>query len=336
MNAISKKIIFILVTVVFMLAVLEVSFRVIYSIKYRNAEYLVYGIRNVFKFNVDQFRGYIKLRAPENKGDILYLGFRTAPFPIEKPQDEYRIVALGGSSTYHTQGTYEESWSYILEKLLNERLNDRAYRVINCGVPGQTTYGADRLLTDEIFGWKPDMIVLYTLYNHINFDTPAILKGREEGDLLFRAAKFLFYDRSLLATYLINFAGLHSGLTTQNKMESYRYLLKDIIKKCRDNGVEIIVVKQLIRPADFLRVNSEGCTTDFTRKAPDQYMLFLDIIDEVSAEDHTEMVDFSAYSPVCRDRVDSILMDTQVHLSAYGSELLADTLADKIVSIRRK
>jgi len=134
-----KKTVFIIILISFVFIISEFAFRVMYSVRYHN-NYMLYGLKNVFKYDMDSKKGYRKLRKAEG---IFFKGFRTPPFPMIKPEGEYRIVTLGGSSTYGIDGGYYQSWPYLLSKKLN-------CRVINAGISGQTTNGANRLLENEV------------------------------------------------------------------------------------------------------------------------------------------------------------------------------------------
>ncbi|GAF79454.1 unnamed protein product, partial [marine sediment metagenome] len=89
-----------------------------------------------------------------NKG-----GFRGPDFGRAKPEDTFRIVCLGDSTTF-SLGRYEESYPYLLEKILNEGRPSKRIEVINAGVPGTNIY-QQRLLFERLFaGTDPDMVLL--------------------------------------------------------------------------------------------------------------------------------------------------------------------------------
>lgn len=93
------------------------------------------------------------------------LGYRGEEIVQPKPEGEFRIVAIGGSTTYTTRvDDYRLSYPALLEKELQER-GYRNVKVINAGVPGWESWN---LLID--FGLRtldldPDMVVIYTGYN---------------------------------------------------------------------------------------------------------------------------------------------------------------------------
>lgn len=326
-----KSTIFVIITIFFVLTTLEIAFRIMYSIKYKNPQYMMFNFRDVFKVNIDLFNGYKKFKEPVFPGDELYHGFRTAQFAVEKPEGEYRIVALGGSATFGLRGGYRKSWPYLLEKKLNDRLEKYTYRVINAGVMAQTTFGVNRLLKAEVLNWKPDVVIIYSLYNHVFIDEPGIYKRGKTADYVFRKIKGLLYNKSLLVTYLMNVIGLRSQLTLKNKMETYRYLLTDMINECKQEDVKIFIVKQLINPSMFLKVKRTSCTRDGNKVDPNQYVEFLTIIDEIGNEYKNDcvIIDFSAYSPECKNRLDELLTD-YVHLIYEAKEMLTEAIYAEI------
>jgi lysophospholipase L1-like esterase len=323
-----KKTLFGILAVFLVLFMLEASFRVFYSIKYRNFAYMAFGLGDIFKFNVDRFNEYLKLREPPTEGSPFYLGFRTEPFSVEKPDDEYRIVALGGSSVYGLYDGYYKSWPYLLQQELKKRRGDYRYRVINAGIPGQTTYGVNRLLSEEALKWDPDEVIIYSLYNHVDIDMVAFYR-KEKGDYFFRLLKALLYDKSLVATHLVDFIGSRSGLL-RGRIEKYRYLIADMIERCKEKNVGIIIVKQLAEPGFFDTKYNAKCNRGENKHFHGKYYSFLEVIDEVCGEYGCPVVDFSASSPMCRDRVGVLLRDHVVHLSDQGKELLASAVAAKI------
>jgi lysophospholipase L1-like esterase len=306
----------------------ESFYRVMYSIRYNDTSYISYGIRNVFNYDLESFRGYFKLRSKESP-DQEFDGFRTEPFDIEKPANEYRIVALGSSSTFNVSGTYEESWPHVLQEKLNAARHDRRYRVINTGIPSQTMYGIDRLLRDEVFQLKPDVIVIYSIYGHVFFDQPELDVDNEAVKKMFRLLTALLSGKSLMATTLFEKIGERVNLGSPNKFATYRHLLTDMVQVSQARGIKVIVAKELIDPDRFPKSNMDSRTRAGSETSPSQYDDFLNIIDDVCRELGCQVADFSpksaAVSQSPGDFRKLLLLDA-VHLTPHGNELLANTL----------
>jgi lysophospholipase L1-like esterase len=93
------------------------------------------------------------------------LGFRGDD--LASDSESYRIVCLGGSTTYGTGvEDYKKSYPYLLKQKL-QQLNYDKVEVINAGVPG---YGSLELLLNYrllIKPLKPDLLIIYTGVNDI-------------------------------------------------------------------------------------------------------------------------------------------------------------------------
>jgi len=105
------------------------------------------------------------------------LGFRGKEFSKEKPEGTYRIICVGGSTTFSFM-ELDESKTYpqMLENELNRRFAVPKFEVINAGTPGWSTAESLINLQFRLLELSPDMIVVYHGVN----DTFA-MRSDEEG-----------------------------------------------------------------------------------------------------------------------------------------------------------
>ena len=87
------------------------------------------------------------------------LGFRDAPVSIPKPAGEYRVLALGESSTWGHGVRVTETYSAVLQDLLIR--SGRNTRVINAGIPAYTVQQSAVFLAEEGAVLQPDVILVY-------------------------------------------------------------------------------------------------------------------------------------------------------------------------------
>jgi lysophospholipase L1-like esterase len=102
--------------------------------------------------------------------EVNSLGFRGEEISASKPPGTYRIVALGGSTTfgYHRSiKTTEETYPFKLEAELRRRLPGRKIEVINGGVPGYTLRTSLVNFVSRITWLQPDMIIVYHGINDV-------------------------------------------------------------------------------------------------------------------------------------------------------------------------
>lgn len=78
----------------------------------------------------------------------------------EAPQEtaDFRILAIGESTTFGLGVDPEESYPAVLGKLLGERTGKKV-AVYNTGVPGQTSVSILRNLQQQLWKYRPDLVI---------------------------------------------------------------------------------------------------------------------------------------------------------------------------------
>lgn len=112
------------------------------------------------------------------------LGYRNNEFSLEKPGGIFRIVALGGSSTYDVRiEDNEKTFTAQLEKLLKEEYGYKNVEVINAGVPGYNSWEMLANLEFRVLDLNPDMVIIYEGTNdvHARLVEPSAYRGDDSG-----------------------------------------------------------------------------------------------------------------------------------------------------------
>jgi hypothetical protein len=108
------------------------------------------------------------------EADVNYKGSRVVtnelglrgPFVPVKKNNEFRILSLGESSTFGARVEYEQTYSALLEKLLNRSFPRGPYfRVINAGVSAYSSFQSYRYLLNRGLKLKPDLVLFYHEFN---------------------------------------------------------------------------------------------------------------------------------------------------------------------------
>ena len=95
------------------------------------------------------------------------MGFRGEEFEVDKPANAFRIVAIGGSTTYSIDvQDYRHSYPYLLEEHLHESGFDDI-EVINAGAAGYTSHQNLINLQFRALPLQPDMVLVYQGFNDI-------------------------------------------------------------------------------------------------------------------------------------------------------------------------
>ena len=95
------------------------------------------------------------------------LGYRGPEIAIPKPPGTYRIVSMGGSTTYSTGTTEEESYPAFLESILRDEYGYRNIEVINAGVSGYTSWEVLSSFAFRVLELEPDMLIYYGALNDL-------------------------------------------------------------------------------------------------------------------------------------------------------------------------
>ncbi len=110
-------------------------------------------------------------------------GFRGPEIALQKPEGVFRIVALGGSTTY-TEGVADdrEIFTAHLERMLRERGFGRV-EVINGGVPGYNTWETLIHVCFRVLELEPDLLIVYHGTNdvHCRFVDPEAYRADNRG-----------------------------------------------------------------------------------------------------------------------------------------------------------
>ena len=110
-----------------------------------------------------------------------HLGFRGGDVSAEKPEDTFRIVAVGGSTTY---SVHVEDYRDSYPNLLNDYLHNAGFdsvEVINAGGAGYSSYDNLINLSFRVLPLEPNLIILYQGFNDID-DRFVYPKSRYLGD----------------------------------------------------------------------------------------------------------------------------------------------------------
>lgn len=162
------------------------------------------------------------------------LGYRSDEIVMPKPEGQFRIVCLGGSTTYTTDvEDYRTSYPSLLEKELKERGYTQV-SVINAGVGSWTSWESLINFELRVLDLEPDMIIVYHAVNDILARLvwpPAAYRGDNSGSTrpVVMSMPSIF-EYSTLLRYLLIRAGLvepHSSTDRNLDAPPDTYYAKD-------------------------------------------------------------------------------------------------------------
>lgn len=166
MNSYSKRIIAIALSILIFFGVLEVVALILgfnlNSAKWSSSRYVKHEhMGHIFKPN---FHGWMskKIATGFKKVPVIInsWGLRDDEFPLEKLEDEYRILCLGDSFTFGYLLPVDESYPYKLEQLLVTKNRDKHFQVINAGMSAYEINRELALLEELGIRFSPDLVTL--------------------------------------------------------------------------------------------------------------------------------------------------------------------------------
>jgi|GEM_PF-1669318 len=178
--------------------------------------------------------------------EINSFGFRGREFSIEK-SDTFRIVCMGNSCTFGNEVKLSETYPYLLEKRLKQRLGDEV-QVINAGIPGYSSYQGKILWEEKIAVLQPDIVVVSYGFNDRR-TVPDI--GWQDGAEFFRRnakaqSRMEFFRRSYLCKWLLHILNLDEkipkieGYAVRVDKEQYEANMQEIAGEAKSAGAKVL------------------------------------------------------------------------------------------------
>jgi len=184
------KIILIIGSIVTVFVITEISARIWLNYLASPIQRQVYGLftdrkPEEYRFSPHHYLNYYP--TPNYKKGLLShnsFGYRDHEFPLQKPDGEYRIVAIGGSSTY-TERVKDNTKTFTaqLEQVLKGDYGYDNVEIINAGVGGYNSWESLINLQFRVLDLNPDLVVVYQGTNdvHARLVPPALYQGDNSG-----------------------------------------------------------------------------------------------------------------------------------------------------------
>ena len=195
------------------------------------------------------------------------MGLRGADFSKKKKGDVNRIICMGASSTFGWGVAEEQTYPFLLEKMLRRNAKLYDVEVLNAGQIGFTTFQGKIFLEKHILDYSPDLITVAYILNDI--DRCRFLRNEKKHDseltvssqwkialknIVFRSKIYLIGKRVLVKVARKNEKFLTYVLRRQYENakirvspEQYRDNLIKIAAICKANNIELIFLKMPVR-----------------------------------------------------------------------------------------
>jgi lysophospholipase L1-like esterase len=285
------------------------------------------------------------------------LGFRGPETTWEKPEGRYRILCLGGSSTYGFGSSGNvATWPARLEQHLRGARPDRDIEVINAGCQGYSTH--ESLINLELRGveFAPDLVLVYHSINDVRcalypgaardnshwrqvwpVERPTALQRGLERSYLFLAWRFYLTDwweqRRDLMTYVVVDAAKRRGQdyylnpTSDQGFSNFHRNLVSIVALARRHGARVALITQ------GCYEEGAGLKDALSRELQIAGMARArEILYAVGKEDGVPVIDAETVLEAACAAGEPIFTD-EVHLQDRGADLLGQTVAQELLEL---
>jgi len=92
-------------------------------------------------------------------------------FQEQKHDIDFRIFAVGSSTTNGAGANDDETWPAHLQQIINEKITDKKIEVINAGIYGASTETEYKLIKDKLSSLDPDLIIMYDGWNDAGIES---------------------------------------------------------------------------------------------------------------------------------------------------------------------
>lgn len=300
---------------------------------------------------------YLNYGLRPNVQDTNAQGYRGAPVALPKPTDTFRIVAIGGSTTY---GLWIDDWRDAypaqLERVLRETYGYERVEVVNAGVNGYGTHENVVNLALRLPDLQPDLIIFYEATNDIpprlihpddyqglNLQRGAWLQTASiPPSVLWRFVAYRFgvrydsIDTQLARAEGVRICGAYDvraddvycsllempvrDVLTDNPPRYYERNLRTLVTLARLHGAEILLANWAYSTEDYSAIDGGNYfALDFHREAIAQHNA---VLAQVAQELGAPFYDFVAQMPNERS-----YWYESMHVNATGARKQAELFA---------
>lgn len=185
------------------------------------------------------------------------LGFRGPDFEPAKTPDTFRVLTLGGSSTFGFHNADDETYPFYLQSEFLDEERDIQVEVINAGFPYYTSASIRSLLEDELFEYDPDLLTLYTAYNDASWPlqlgagTRLVFWLQQHSTIYLVAKETVLTDQRIYKIQKKLRRRLQEGFDpgaledmAEQVAARYRQNLEAILSMAMDHGVPTVLIRQ--------------------------------------------------------------------------------------------
>ena len=255
------------------------------------------------------------------------LGYRNDEFSLEKPEGVYRIVALGGSSTYDVSiKDNDKTFTAQLEKLLNEEYGYENVQVINAGVPGYNSWEILGNLEFRALDLDPDLVIIYEGTNdvHARLVEPSAYSGDDLGRRqAWQAPRVALWEHSALLRIVSRTMNITRQVSVDDFVSAPTYVSWPFESRLKDVNLDPAeILKE--NPPIYFRRNLENMSA--IAKEHDVQILFSTWAHSPNLNDYASQEYYQQGFQENNDVVKEVAADQQAPLFDFADVMSQDAI----------
>ncbi len=195
--------------------------------------------------------------------EVRKFAFRSGEAKLEKPPGVFRVICVGGSSTYGKEVEDDQVWPYLLEKKLRDGGVDA--QVVNAGVTGYSSFQILILLREYLLSYNPDVVLMYAGFNDMALSAGPYTM-RELWEMMHGEASglssFVMGAQNILSRSIVYNALRFAIVGARRKIERSGKVIvanrhefirnvREINELCAQNGVRFLAMAEATQYDDF-------------------------------------------------------------------------------------
>jgi lysophospholipase L1-like esterase len=231
---------------------------------------------------------------PDKEGDYYgvhiktnSMGFRYREITFAKPEGTKRILLLGDSFTLGWGVPFEETYSSLLEKYLNQK--EKRTEVVNLGVGNYNSIMELELFKLKGLELNPDLVILMYYINDAE-PTPIVTTSFKYSLVKHSYLVAFLFDRYIKLKPLLNksygWNEYYSNLYKEGLpgLSANREAIKELIRVCKGRDVQLLIVN--IPELRVLKEYPFPSATEFVRGiAREGNVVFFDLLPSLAREE---------------------------------------------------
>ncbi len=271
-------------------------------------------------------------------------GLRGGEIFKEKSENIFRIIMIGGSTTFGSGSTSDETTipGFLQEKFYEMEFNKKI-EVINAGLPGATSKEEVKYIKNYLLEFDPDFLIIYDGWNDARYISRTLLENEqvdEEEPLLFKL-QYLPQYRTPFVIYRVFIAPIQGQDTSTinekfdpNVAKMWKERWSDICKITNEKNISTLLIVQPI-----IGTGNKELSPDESKYAPHsgwvKYRTTVKILNSMADS-------VSELEPICDktsdlrnvfDEIKEPVFYDHGHVNDLGNEIVAEKIYELSIPI---